>query len=201
MKKIKELPNPKIKDSLSIEKAINNRRTKRDFEKSMIDLNQLSQLLWAGQGITDPGKTKRAAPSAGASYPFTLYVLVNDVEDLDSGIYKYIPQDHKIKLTQEGNFTKELKKTAFDQSFISNAAVNIVLVAEYEKVTDSYEDRGIRYTHMEAGHIAQNICLQTQSLSLDSVLVGSFNDEELTKLLNLSKNKKPVYVLSIGNAK
>ena len=198
-KKIK-LPAPKKEGNKSLEEIIYSRRTRREFKTNQIKTKELSQLLWAGQGITDPGMTKRAAPSAGATYPFELYSCVHDVENLSDGIYKYVPNQNELKNISDEDIKRELKSITFDQSFVSKAAVNIVLVADYRKTTDVYDDRGVRYVNIEAGHIAQNICLQSESLSLEAVLVGSFDDEKLTKLLNL-KDKKPLYILSIGKIK
>ena len=199
MKTKKELPNPKKISDLSIEEAISIRRTKRDFGKGLISIESLGQLLWAGQGITDPGKTKRAAPSAGAIYPFKIYLSVRNIKDLKEGIYKYLPQEHVLKLINEKE-AGDIKRATFEQSFIEKAGVNLFLVADYEKITETYGSRGVRYVHIEAGHIAQNICLQAESLSLNTVLVGSFDDEKMANIFELEKEKL-VYILSIGKSK
>ena len=199
MKKKISLPNPKKKGDLSLEEAISNRRTERDLVEEPLSLTEISQILWAGQGITDPGKIKRAAPSAGATYPFSIYLSVKNVDGLNSGIYKYIQKEDELKFVKEEDF-KKIKKVAFEQSFIEKAGVNLLLAADYKRTTDSYGDRGVRYVHMEAGHIAQNICLQAESLSLSTVLVGSFDDEKIADIFEL-KQEKPVYILSIGKSK
>ena len=194
-----KLPNPKKEGDFSLEKIIDQRRTRREFVKKPIDLEELSQLLWAGQGITDPGKTKRAAPSAGATYPYEILVSVKNIDGLDSDTYKYIREDNKLKpLNME--VSDELEESAFNQGFFENSAANIILAADYEKTTSKYEEKGVRYVHIEAGHIGQNICLQAESLGLGTVLVGSFDDEKVKGILRL-KERDIIYILSIGNLK
>ncbi len=195
----KELPTPKKIGDLSLGEVISSRRTKRDLIEESLSLADIAQILWAGQGITDPGKIKKSAPSAGAIYPFKIYLSAKNVEDLKEGIYKYLPQEHELKLINE-KISEDIEKATFDQSFIKKAAVNLFLVADYKKTTESYGSRGRRYVHMEAGHIAQNICLQTESLSLSTVLVGSFDDEKMAEIFKLEK-EKVVYILSIGKSK
>lgn len=194
-----KLPNPKKKGETSLEETINQRRTRRDFIDESIKLKSLSQLLWSGQGITDAGKTKRAAPSAGACYPYQILVSVTNVKGLNPGLYKYLPQKNKLEFL-DLKINNNLKKAAFDQSFLGSGAVEIILIADYEKTVEKYEGRGVRYAHIEAGHIAQNICLQAESLSLNTVLVGSFDDKKVKEIMQL-KEGDVVYILSVGKSK
>jgi SagB-type dehydrogenase family enzyme len=98
----------------------------------------------------------------------------------------------------DGDLREALSKTS--QSMVKNAPVDIVITAVYDQIKKQYGDRGVRFTHLEAGHAAQNICLQAVSLEMSTVTVGSFNDGEVKKSLNLSDNEEPLYIMPVGRA-
>ena len=190
------LPEPKAKGNVSVEEAIGKRRSVRSYASRDISIEDVSQLLWACQGITDKARgDKRAAPSAGALYPLEIYLVKSD------GIFHYIPKNHSLEAVSSKDSRDELAAAAYGQGFVSEAAVDIVICAVYERVTSKYGERGVRYTDMEAGHAAQNVFLQAVSLGLDSVPVGAFSDNEVAKVLQLPKNVKPLYILPVGYKK
>ncbi|AEC51694.1 NADH oxidase (noxc) [Pyrococcus sp. NA2] len=191
-----KLPEPKLKGEMSVEEAIAKRRSIRNYRNEPLTLEELSQLLWAAQGITESEHKFRAAPSAGATYPFEIYVVVGNVENLPPGIYHYDPFTHSIKLVKKGDYREELQKAALDQEWVGKAAINIVLVAYYERTTIVYGERGKRYVHMEAGHIGQNIYLQATALGLGTVAVGAFYDEKVAEILGV--NGTPLYIFPVG---
>ncbi|MEM1575306.1 MAG: SagB/ThcOx family dehydrogenase [Nitrososphaerota archaeon] len=194
------LPEPKIKGEMSVEEALAKRRSIREYTPEPLNLEQVSQLLWAAQGITEPRLGFRTAPSAGATYPLEIYLVVgeNGVKELEAGIYKYNPREHNIVLLLKGDFRKELMGAGLGQTWIGEAPINIVIVAIYERTTARYGERGIRYVHMEAGHVGQNIYLQATALKLGTVVIGAFYDEEVQKVLNLPKEEKPLYIMPVG---
>ncbi len=161
------LPKPRVEGSMSVEEAIQKRRSIREYSDEPMTLEQLSQVLWAAQGITNDEWKLRAAPSAGATYPFDIYVVVSRVRGLEPGVYRYDPYTNSLKVIRLGKFSSELGRAALDQEWVRQAAVNLVLVATYDRTTKVYGDRGIRYVHMEAGHIAQNVYLQTTAMGLE----------------------------------
>ncbi|WP_461862900.1 SagB/ThcOx family dehydrogenase [Thermococcus sp.] len=188
------LPEPKLTGSMSLEEAIARRKSIRSYRNEPLTLEQLAQILWAAQGITH--EKKRSAPSAGATYPFEIYVVVGNVKGLKPGIYLYDPFRHTIALVKEGDYRKALQKAALDQSWVGNAAVDIVLVAFYERTTGYYGDRGVRYVHMEAGHIGENIYLQATALGLGTVAVGAFYDDRVAEVLGTKG--APLYIFPVG---
>lgn len=192
------LPQPRLKGGMSVEEAIKMRRSLRDFKDDPLSLEQVSQLVWAGQGITEG--FKRAAPSAGATYPLTLYVVVGEkgVQGLDSGVYEYKPEAHALVLVKTGDVRKEVAQACLGQTFIQEAPIAIVIAAEYERTTIHYGERGIRYVHMEAGHAGENICLQAVALGLGTVVVGAFTDEDVQQVLGLPEERTPLYVMPVG---
>ena len=193
-----ELPPPSLKGDMSVEEALKMRRSVRDFQDRPLSLEQISQLLWSGQGITEG--IKRTAPSAGATYPITLYLVVgeNSVKELSPGVYKYIPKTHMLKLVSEGDVRHEIAAACLNQTFIEEAPVTIVIAAEYERTTVRYGERGIRYVHMEAGHVGENIYLQAVALGLGTVVVGAFLDIDVQTVLGLPDEQVPLYVMPVG---
>jgi SagB-type dehydrogenase family enzyme len=192
------LPSPRYISNTSVEHAIRFRRSIRDYTNTPLSLDQVSQLLWAGQGITQG--IKRAAPSAGATYPLILYLVVGEhgVPELSPGIYQYIPKSHSLALVKEGDYKEKIASACLDQTFIQTAPVIIVIAAEYERTTARYGERGIRYVHMEAGHVGENIYLQAIALELGTVAVGAFLDVDLAQVLRLPEEQDPIYVMPVG---
>jgi len=192
-----KLPEPKYDSKTSVEKALLERRSVRDFTNEPLTLPEISQILWAAQGITSSGGL-RTAPSAGALYPLELYVAVGNVNNLQSGIYKYIPQSHELLRIVKGDRRTELCKAALGQSAIKDAPAIIVLSAVYERTTGKYGERGIRYVHIEIGHAAQNVYLQAVSLNLGTVVIGAFDDDRVKKVMNMEDKERPLYLMPVG---
>ncbi|MFH1287265.1 MAG: SagB/ThcOx family dehydrogenase, partial [bacterium] len=194
------LPPPDYK-GLSLEETIKKRRSVRNFKKEPLSLKELSILLFAADGITkkEGDFGYRSAPSAGALYPIEIYSIVHNVDKLKQGIYHYSFLDHSLELIKEGNFKKEIVHAASDQETTGEAGVTFVLTSIWQRITRKYGERGYRYTFIEAGHIGQNIYLETVSLGLGCVAVGAFFDDELNKLLGIDgENESALYILSVG---
>lgn len=190
---------PPVKDSdTSIEEALWGRRSVRTFSSEPITLEQLSQLCWAGQGITDPSG-KRTAPSAMALYPLKLYVCIGKVDGIAAGIYLYEPKTHTLTRIIEGDQRQALSSATSGQSSVTQGAIDFVITGTYMILTSKFGERGIRFTHLEAGHAAENICLQAVGLKLGTVTVGAFDDASVQKVLGLSVDEVPLYIIPAGN--
>ncbi len=190
------LPAPRHKGLFSLEQVILLRRSVREFTNQPLNLSELSQLLWSAQGITHPSGF-RASPSAGALYPLEIYVLIGNVSRLGLGMYKYVPSKHSLLKISSEDIRLKLQKAAYDQESLSHASIVLVLSANYRRTTGRYGQRGIRYVHMEAGHVAQNVYLQAEALQLGTVVLGSFNDEQVKDVLHL-KDEEPLYLMPVG---
>lgn len=191
------LPEPSYTGNLSVEEALSQRRSIRAYSGENLTINDVSQLLWAAQGITSAGGG-RTAPSAGALYPLELYLVVGDVEGIDKGVYKYIPEEHELEKVKDGDTRTELADAALGQACVRDAAIDIVFTAVYERTTGKYRERGIRYVQMEAGHAAQNVYLQAVSLDLGTVVIGAFVDGEVKESMNMEEQETPLYILPVG---
>jgi SagB-type dehydrogenase family enzyme len=191
------LPEPSYESNFSIEESLLKRRSTREYSDEQLTLDEVSQILWAAQGITHE-KRLRTAPSAGGLYPLELYVVVGDVEGLEAGIYHYIPIENNLLKTVDGDRRSDIADAALEQDWVEKAAINIVITAIYERTTGKYNDRGIRYVHIEVGHTAQNICLQATALNLGAATVGAFHDDKVARILHLNPEEKPLYIIPIG---
>lgn len=196
-----KLPSAELKGKVSLEETIDKRRSVRRYRREPLDLSQLSQLLWSAQGITG-GRRLRAVPSAGATYPLEVFVLVGQecVNGLEAGVYRYLVDSHSLKLHRQGDFRPDLAAAALNQEFILQAPAALVICAVYDRTCRRYGSRGERYVHMEVGHAGQNVHLQAVALGLASVEVGAFQDEDVRKVLGVEEQVKPLYVMPVGKA-
>jgi SagB-type dehydrogenase family enzyme len=199
--KVAKLPKPKEKGKMSLEEAIKKRRCVRKYKDKALELSQLSQLLWAANGVTGKKSYYRAAPSAGALHPLDFYAVVgkDSVTGLDEGVWHYNPEKHSVTLVAKGDKRQELQNASLKQRQVGTAEVVICVTIEYKRTTRKYGDRGKKYAHMDVGFACENLFLQVQTLDLAACVVGAFTDSEVTKVLSLPKKHEPVLLLTIGH--
>ncbi len=187
-----DLPPPVLTGSMAVEEAIARRRSVREFASTPLTLAQISQLCWAGQGITDRPRGYRAVPSAGALFPVELYIVTADGVDL------YHPAGHKLERHLAGDVRPALQRAALDQEAVGHAPTCLVITAVPERSARKYGGRAERYCFIEAGHVAQNVLLQATALGLAGVPLGAFQDDEVAQVLSLPGNHRVLYLVPIG---
>jgi SagB-type dehydrogenase family enzyme len=195
------LPAPRQESDVSIERAIADRRSRREYADRPLGRRDLGQLLWAAQGVTAPRSGHRAAPSAGALYPLELYVVVGEsgVAGIESGVYRYRPDRHDLVTLRSEDVQSQLQAAAVDQDHVGEAAVDVVICAVDERTTRKYGERGrLRYVPMEAGHAGQNLYLQAESLDLSTVAIGAFGDRRVRELVGAPSDQRPLYIFPVG---
>jgi len=192
--KVTALPDPELSGKKTLEETIASRRSVRSFSKKKVDEQQLGQLLWAAQGITDERRDFRSVPSAGALYPLEVFAVTAE------GVYQYVPKGHSLRTIKEGDARGDLYKAALRQSSVRDAPLVIVIAADYSRTAGKYGGRSERYVHMEAGHAAQNIHLQAVALGLGSVPIGAFSDDTVSDVLLLPDKLAPLYIIPVGYA-
>jgi SagB-type dehydrogenase family enzyme len=191
------LPEPRGKSDRSVEECLSARRSIREYKEAPLTLAEVGQLLWAAQGLTG-SDGYRTAPSAGALFPLEVYLVAGRVEALAAGIYKYRPERHELILLAVGDRHQALARAALEQNCVRHGAATLVFSAVYERTTGKYGQRGIRYVHMEAGHAAQNVCLEATALGLGTVPVGAFDDASVKRIVKMPDQETPLYLLLIG---
>jgi len=191
------LPTPIYEGSTSVEEALYHRRSIREYKDDPLKLREVSQLLWAAQGITNPNG-KRTAPSAGALYPLEVYLLAGEVDELSAGIYKYLPHEHALTIVTSGDFRQDVYSASFEQEMILDAPASIVISTIYERTSIKYGMRTERYVHMEVGSVAENIYLQAEPLAIGTVFIGAFSDDQVKRVLKLQSQEQPLAIFPIG---
>jgi SagB-type dehydrogenase family enzyme len=192
------LPEMKLSGDISVEEALANRRSVRDYRNAPLTLAHVSQLLWAAQGITEPESGKRTAPSAGALYPLEVYLAARNVEGLAPGVYKYDPRQQALLMVKDGDVLPSLSAAALGQQAVEEGAIAIVIAAVYERTAQKYGDRGARYVHMEVGAAVENVYLQAESLGLGTVIIGAFDDDEVQTVIGMEEDEMPLAIIPVG---
>jgi SagB-type dehydrogenase family enzyme len=186
------LPEPRLKGEMSLEETLAQRRSVRSFTEEELTLEEISQLLWAAQGITAlwGGRT---APSAGALYPLEVYVAT------PNGLYHYVPQEHKVIVVSQEDLRLKIWEVALEQDAIREAPAVFVITAVYERTAQKYGGRAERYVKLEAGHACQNILLQAVAMDLGAVPIGAFYDDQIQATLSLPPDHEPLYLIPVGH--
>jgi len=192
-----KLPKPRFKSPTSVEEALLGRRSVRDYGKDSLTIEQISQLLWAAQGLTAKWGG-RTAPSAGALYPLEIYLVVGEVKGLKPGLYHYDPGKHIITQKKEGDLRKKITQASLYQDEISKAPATLIIAAVYERTQKKYGKRAVRYVHMEVGSVGENIYLQAESLNLGTVFIGAFDDDEVKKAMGIEE--EPLGIMPVGKS-
>lgn len=191
------LPEPLFKGKILTEEALKRRRSVREYQDKPLTLEEISQLLWAAQGITGE-YGMRTAPSAGALYPIELYIAAGRVDGLAAGIYRYRPKGHELQKVAEGDKRGDLYQASLEQESLRDGAAAVVIAAVYGRTTRKYGGRGIMYVHMEVGGVAENIYLQAVSLGIGTVFLGAFDDEMVKKVVNMAEGEEPLAIMPFG---
>jgi SagB-type dehydrogenase family enzyme len=186
-----KLPPPRLDGPVSVERALAQRRSIRTYKDEPLSLAEVSQILWAAQGITDEKSGKRTAPSARAMYLLDVYLLAGNVTDLPQGMYLYQPQGHQLSRVWEGDAKAKLFKAA-GQAPIEKAPAALVITGQADRATNS------NWMYLEAGHAAENVYLQGVSLGIGTVVMGGFEPDEVKEALSLPQNQTVIYIMPLG---
>ncbi|MFN7941486.1 MAG: SagB/ThcOx family dehydrogenase [Thermoanaerobaculia bacterium] len=191
------LLDPSREGGQALASALARRRSTRHWPNGRLRLDELSQLLWAAQGVTKADGL-RAAPSAGAIYPLLLDVVVGEVGSLAGGIYRYRSGEHALEPRGALDEREALSRAAFGQTWVATGAAVIAVSADSRRTARRYGARGERYVHFEVGGVAENLYLQAAALGLGTVLVAAFDDDAVARILALAHDERPMALMPIG---
>jgi SagB-type dehydrogenase family enzyme len=192
-----KLPQTEPNPGQPLEQLLAQRRCVRKYAHRSVTLADATSLLWAAQGV-NADDDLRTAPSAGALHPIEIYLAAGAVTELVPGIYRYLPSEGAIENSAEGDRRVALARAALGQAWVADAALILIIAADYEHTTSKHGRRGKRYVHMEAGHVAQNVLLMAATLNLGSAVVGAFDDKLVAAATGLDGNQAPLYLLPVG---
>ncbi|MBN2456184.1 MAG: DJ-1/PfpI family protein [Sedimentisphaerales bacterium] len=190
--KIVQLAEAEMKGSSSLEEVLAGRRSVHQFSGRQLSSAQIGQLAWAGQGITEKQRGFRTAPSAGAIYPMELYFATKN------GLFLYKPNQHSLEQILDKDLRADLSAAALGQQAVGQAACDIIVAGAARKLAVKYRDKARRYMLLEAGHIAQNILLQSVSLQLGAVPIGAFDIARVGRICRLPRSLEPLYIICVG---
>jgi SagB-type dehydrogenase family enzyme len=183
--------------------AIENRHTLRKYAETALSIEELTYLLWVSQGvkrISSRPSTARNVPSAGARHAFETYLLINRVEGLEAGLYRYMAIENQLaKLNASAQINPLITAACHDQSHIANSAATFIWVAVVERMFWRYVERGYRYLHLDAGHVCENLALGAEQIGCGICPIAAFDDDELNQTLGLDgKDLFVIYLASLG---
>ncbi len=199
-----DLPHPSLSGRFSVEAALQNNQPYYGFEKKSLTLKQVSQMLWAGQGITTQWGGRTVA-SPRSSYPLTLFLLVTEVEDLEAGLYRYRTGDlqpaHQLIPLEKGEF-REILADVVSQNSILTAPAVIIVTGDNNKIAERFDGQAFdSKMYLEAGHVGQNLYLQAESLSLGVNTSDTEEDDLIKEFLNLPSEEDIIYLIPFGYPK
>jgi len=194
LQKIVRLTKPNLTGTLTLEEALAKRRSVRLFSSKPLESEQIGQLAWAGQGITEPQRGLRTAPSAGETYPIDLYFSTQE------GLFVYRPAEHSLEQTSDQDIRGRLAAAASMQESVATAGCNIIVAGSVRKLTSHFRNKARTYMLLEAGRIAQNIQLQAVCLGLGSVTIGGFNSKDVSRTCKLTRGLEPLYIICVGHS-
>lgn len=194
-----ELPSFEPSGAMSLDVALKQRKSIRDFQARPISKGQLAYLLWASTGIqrVEQGYEFRTAPSAGALYPIETYVVANDVRKLEAGLYHYSIKAHQLEELRQGDLRRPITAAALGQGMCATAAVVFVWSAVFERCKWKYGQRAYRYIYLDAGHIAENLALAAVSLNLGSCEIGALYDDQVNAVLGIDGEEESVICMAV----
>ena len=200
-----DLPSPsQIKvPAMDLREAIEKRETLRAYAETALDLSELSYLLWVTQGVktvTERPVTKRTVPSAGSRHAFETWLLVNRVDMLPPGLYRYLALAHKlVRMPANQEIRQILTDACLHQKHVFESAVTFFWVAVVERMTWRYPARGYRYMFLDAGHVCQNLYLASEQIGCGICGIAAFDDDMVNQALQLDgKNLFTIYIASLG---
>lgn len=200
-----DLPDPSTYSVplMDVRTAIENRKTLRKYAEAPLSMQELSYLLWVSQGVkrvTSRPSTARTVPSAGARHAFETTLLVNHVDGLAAGLYRFAAIENKLyKLAVQEDIQAKITADCLNQSQVATSAVTFIWVAVVERMFWRYVERGYRYLHLDAGHVCQNLALGAEQLGCGICPIAAFDDFALNHTLDLDgKEQFVIYLATVG---
>jgi SagB-type dehydrogenase family enzyme len=200
-----DLPRPASLDipPVDLRTAIERRQSIRHYAREPLLLEDLSFLLWCTQGIKkvyESQATFRTVPSAGARHAFETYLLVNDVEGLEPGLYRFLALSHRLQqLDTDPGLPHKITAACFDQQFILRSGAVFLWTAVPYRMTWRYGERGYRDLHLDAGHVCQNLYLAAEAVGCGVCAIAAFEDDTMDRLLGITgKDQFLIYLATVG---
>jgi SagB-type dehydrogenase family enzyme len=200
-----DLPQPdkSVLTKTDLMACIADRKSRRKYSTANLTLAELSYLLWATQGVRmgpPSGRHYRTVPSAGSRHSFETYLVIQRVEGLKTGIYRYLPFEHKlVYLFTAENLPKKMTTLTSGQPFVGNSAVCFIWSSIPYRMEWRYGFDSERVILMDVGHVCQNLYLAAESIGCGTCGVAAYEQERLDQFLGLDgKDEFVIYLAPVG---
>jgi len=199
-----KLPKPGFSGKMSIEAGMLKKKSVRHYASEPLTLEQISQLLWAANGVLPvdaiSGATSKTLPSAGGIYPLEIFLLTGNetVKGLPAGVFMYNSSSNSLVPISQGDGRMGLAQAALSQLWLASAPAVIVIAATFGKTTAKYGNRGIQYVFMESGASNQNLYLQAEALGLRVGTVGAFDEGPVSVAMKIPAGITPLLIVPVG---
>ncbi|MDO9540517.1 MAG: SagB/ThcOx family dehydrogenase [Methanocalculus sp.] len=189
--------------SVDLRDAIRIRQSVRRYEQTPLSREDLSYLLWSTQGIreiADPYFTKRTVPSAGGRHAFETYILINRVDGVKPGIYRYLAFSHRLlAIDTSSGITDRVMSACLGQAFVRSSAVTFIWSCSIYRMSWRYSERAYRLVHLDAGHVCQNLYLTAEQIGCGTCAIGAFDDEEMARIIGADGvSEFVIYLATVG---
>jgi len=191
-------------DCLGFKKLVQTRTSLRKYSKEALTVHEMSYLLWATQGVKEvneaKGFTLRTVPSAGARHPFETYLLINNVNGVEKGLYRYLALEHVLLLVSDDpSINQTITEGCLGQKQVANSAVTFCWVADMARTYWRYSERAYRYLLLDAGHVCQNLYLAAESIHCGVCAIAAYDDDLMDAALGLDGTHQfTAYIASLG---
>jgi len=190
-------------DGVDLRRAIEARRSVRQYSETPLTFDEVTLLLWLTQGVRErlgERATLRTVPSAGARHPFETVILANRVDGVEPGLHQYDALEHRlVDLGAPADVAEQMMTACLGQEMILSSAATFVWVADPIRTTWRYGERGHRYIHLDAGHVCQNLYLAAGSIGAGVCAIGAFDDDEVNRVIGVDgETRFAVYVATVG---
>ena len=190
-------------DKVNFTELLEQRETLRKYADAPLSMEELAYLLWGTQGVksvTEYPVSKRTVPSAGSRHAFETYLLVNKVDGLKPGLYRYMAVEHKLaRLDAPGDISEILTEACLKQPHVKNSAVTFFWVAVPIRMIWRYCQRGYRYMYLDAGHVCQNLYLLAESIGSGVCAIAAYDDELVNQALGVDGEEQfAIYIATLG---
>lgn len=200
-----KLPKPReiITEFADVRKTIEQRKSIRNYSEAPLTIDQLSYLLWCTQGVKEVFRgtaTMRNVPSAGARHALETYLLINNVEGITPGLYRFLALEHTlISVSLEVDIADKITQACLKQQMIKSCAVTFLWTAVAYRMNWRYGERGYRYLYLDAGHVCQNLYISAESIKCGTCAIAAYSDDELNQVLGLDgKEQFVIYLATVG---
>lgn len=200
-----KLPKPSeiLTDPVDLRRTIEQRKSIRNYSSVTLTIEQLSYLLWCTQGVKAVFQgitTFRNVPSAGARHAFETYLLINNVDGITPGLYRFLAIEHGlISVSLDKYISDKVSKACLNQTFITSSAVTFIWIAVPYRMNWRYGERGYRYLFLDAGHVCQNLYISAESINCGACAIAAYSDDELNQILGLDgKEQFVIYLATVG---